>query len=755
MTDQIIEAQARPRETSLRDLFYIFFRHKWKLILFFLAAVVCVVVLTFCRDEIYRSEAKLMVRLGRESVTLDPTATTGQVIPISRTSESEVRAELEILKSREIAEKVVDSIGPEAFHKRPAKELPAEGKVREVVRIVKHYASAAVVKLRDLLQRYHVVVPITDRDKALLIVMKNLKIETQEDGSTISVSYDATSPELAQQVLAKLTELYLEKHIEVHTTPGSYQFFTKQSEHLKACLTQTENQLQDLRSKTGISSLEEQQRVILERIGTLETDIDRAEAAVASSQAKVQSLQATLANMPETVVTASTSGISNYGADLMRDRLYALQIREQDLASKYNEDSRQVQEVRRQIAEAQATLSREEPTRTQVSKGLNVAHQQVKLTLLTEEATLAFHQAEVEVLRRRLAATQAELRTLNDNGTKITALMREIEIQEANYRKYSSNLEQARIDQALQTGRISNITVVQPATLPIKPVRPQRLLQMLLGVLLGAFGGIGLVFLCAYLDHSIKTPEEAEERLQLVTLASIPRVHADRVRPAGWWGKKAKQWIVPARIRQQYNAFRERLLLQSKGAQQTPQVLAVTGCHPGEGASTVAANLAAVLARPGDGGVLLIDADACHPSVHRIFKTKRSPGLTEALTNGQAVEDVILPSPVQNLDVLSAGAANGDPSEILNSNRLSALLESAKRNYRFVVIDLPTVNRASWAVRLASLCDGVALVVEAERSRREVVQRIKDQLIESKANILGVVINKRRFRIPGWLYRRL
>ena len=757
MSDQIIEVEAKPRETSLRDLFYIFFRHKWKLILFCVAVVVCVAVVTFCGADAYRSEAKLMVRLGRESVTLDPTATTGTIIPITQSRESEVQAELEILKSREIAEKVIDSIGPEAILKRPAKakETPAQGEAREPLKVVKQKVSAAVNRLRAFLERHDIVTPVAERDKAVLTVMKNLEIGTQRDSSIVAASYEATNPKLAQQVLAKLIELYLEKHIAVHQTPGSYPFFTQQAEHLRARVAQLEKELQDLKDKTGISSLEEQQRVVLERTGTLETEVDRTEAGLASSQARVQSLRQTLASTPQTVVTASTSGVGNYAVDLMRDRLYALQLREQDLASKYTDESRQLQEVRRQIAEAQGLLSKEQPARTQVTNGLNVAHQQVEVALLTEQAAFSSYQAELDALRSRLANAKAELRTLSDSETKIRVLTREIEIQEQNYRKYSVNLEQARIDQALQTGRISNISVVQPATLPIKPYRPQKVLQLLLGILLGVFGGIGLVFLCAYLDHSIKTPEEAEERLQLPTLASIPRVRTDRVRQAGWLRKQTKQWVVPAGVREQYNAFRERLLLQSTALKEAPQVLAVTSCHPGEGVSTIAANLAAVLARRGDGHVLLIDADVAHPSVHRVFRTRLAPGLTDVLKDGETGEQAIISSPIQNLDILSAGAPNGDPSEIFSSGGLPRLLDSARKRYRFVVLDLPSVTEASWAVRLASLCDGVALVVEAERSRREVVQRAKKQLVESKATVLGVVINRRRFRIPGWLYRRL
>ena len=770
MSDEVFESAERLTETSLRDLCYIFFRHKWKMILFFLAVLVGAAVLTFCRDDVYRSESKLMVRLGRESVALDPTATTGQIIPITQSRASEVQAELEILTSREIAEKVVDAIGPEAFLEGPAKkspdkavpakELPAKGRSVKAVAAgwitnATQRLGSAVGGLRNLLERWHVITPVADRQKAVLIVMANLKIQAQKDGSTISVSYEATSPELAQQVLAKLTELYLEKHIDVHTTPGSYQFFTKQSEHLGAKLAQSEEQLRDLRNKTGITSLEDQQRIVLERIGALERDIDRAEANLLSSATKVRSLQDTLKVMPETVVTAATTGFGNYGADLMRDRLYELQLKEQELSSKYDTRSRQVQEIRRQLAQAEALLNKEEPARTQVTKGLNAAHQQVKLDLLTEQATLAFHQAEVEVLKRRLADAQAERRALTDNMTTVKALTREIDIQETNYRKYASSLEQARIDQALQSGRISNISVVQPATLPIKPFRPRRTLGLFLGVLLGIFGGIGLVFFCAYLDHSIKTPEEAEQRLQLSALASIPRVHANTVRRAGWRGRKAEQWVVPAKVREQYYALRERLLLCLDRSKKAGSILAITGSHHGAGVSTVAANFATALARLENGHVLLVDTDLGCPSVHRIFKKKQSPGLTDVLKNGQAGEDAILPSPIPNLDILSAGTTNGDPSEIFDSDAFARLLDAVRRNYRFVVIDLPTVSQASWAVGLARLCDGVTLVLEAERSRREVAQRVKEQLIESKAKVLGVVINKRRFRIPGWLYRRL
>ena len=767
MSERVVEE--RPRETSLRDLYYVFFRHKWKMILFFFAVIGTMTVVTFLGAKIYRSNAKLLVRLGRESVTLDPTAATGQIIQINQSRKSEINSELEILKSRELLEKVVDSIGVKAFFKYPGEDLSAEDTTRRTIRVIRREVRNAVKGARNLLERSDLVEPLSDRDKVVLGLMKNLEFETMKDSSIIRISYEAKNPKLAQEVIAKLIDLYLEKHIAVHQTPGSYQFFVQQSDHLRDKLVQSENEFRNLKNETGISSLAEQRQVLLNRIGVLELEIDHTDAALATSRANIQALQKALAKVPETMVTGETTGFTNYAADAMRGELYKLQLDRLNLLTNFTKKSRMVQAIQQEIAEAQALLDKEEAVRTQVTRGLNISHQQLELALLTEQVTLSSLQAKVKARKKQFADARTQLKTLNDAEVGIMRLTREIRTQEANYQKYSENLEQARIDHAMEADKISNISVVQPATLPIKPVRPRKLLNLALGLFLSIFGAIGLAFFAEYLDHSIKTPEEAEERLQLPTLASIPRVrgvHARKVYPMVKRRKQAKaggkttketpaQWNIPAKIRKHYEAFMERLLLCSNGYTGSPYVLAVIGCHRHEGVSTVAANLAATLSQHDNGHVLLVDADIGHPSAHRIFKANLSPGLVDILANGQSDGDTIQSLPAQNLHILSAGTTNGNLSEIFDSDRFTKLLKSIKNRYRFVVIDVPALNNASSATCLASLCDGVVLVVEAERLRWEVAQRMKEQLIESNANVLGVVLNKRRFHIPGWLYQTL
>ena len=356
-----------------------------------------------------------------------------------------------------------------------------------------------------------------------------MEIEALKNSNIITISFEAKSQKLAQEAINKLIGFYLDKHINVHRTRGSYEFFNEQTDQFRSTLAQAEENLRELKNKTGIASLEEQRRVLVKRIGDLEQELDGTESALAASKAKGPSDGEEPLRSPRDTGDPGDRRHPNQGVDLMRARLYDLQLKEQDLLSKFTETSTPVQEVRRQIAEAQALISKEEPTRTQVTKGLNEAYKQVQLALLAEKATLSSLEAKAKEQRAQLNSTRGELKAINDSEIRLVQAQREMGIQEANYRKYYEKLEQARIDNALEIGKISNISVVQPATYPVEPVRPRKMLNLALGLFLGIFGGFGLAFFSEYMDHTFKKPEDIEERLKLPTLAAIPRSRKSRV----------------------------------------------------------------------------------------------------------------------------------------------------------------------------------------------------------------------------------
>jgi len=350
-----------------------------------------------------------------------------------------------------------------------------------------------------------------------------------KNSNIISISFKAKDRKIAQIIIEKLITFYLDKHINVHRTQGSHEFFTKQTDQLRNTLFQTEDRFRKLKNEAGIASIEEQRHVLLKRMGDLQQEVEGTEAALASAKAKVETLQGTLRSLPETLVVQETSGHANQGADLMRDRLYVLQIKEQDLLSKFTENSKPVQEIRRQISEAQALLDQEERTRTQVTKGLNEAYKQTQLALLAEKATVSSLQSKLKKLQTQWRSVLGELTAINNNETQLGQVQREVALQEVSYRKYLEKLEEARVDHALEVGKISNISVVQSPTYPMKPIWPVKSLILGLGFLLGIMGGVVIAFCFEFVDHSFKKPEDIEKRLKLPTLAAIPHLSIHEV----------------------------------------------------------------------------------------------------------------------------------------------------------------------------------------------------------------------------------
>jgi len=184
------------------------------------------------------------------------------------------------------------------------------------------------------------------------------------------------------------------------------------------------------------------------------------------------------------------------------------------------------------------------------------------------------------------------------------------------------------------------------------------------------------------------------------------------------------------------------------------RTLGITSCYSGEGVSTVAAQLA-VTAASYDRRVLLVDCSLERPSAERTFRLRLGAGLADYLLEDQELPACIQTTGVENLSVLTAGRSNGRLADAYDAAGLVHLVESLKKEFHLSVFDMPAAGEASPTTRMARLLDGVVLVVEAERVRLEVAQRITEQFVRADVRLLGAVLNKRQHYVPNWLYRTL
>jgi uncharacterized protein involved in exopolysaccharide biosynthesis len=511
-------------ETPFGEVFQSLFRHKRIAVSFFLMSVTGAVLITLAMPKEYRSVGKLFVRLGRENATLDPTATLGQspIVAVPQSRENEINSVVEIIQSRTLLEKVVDSLGPDVVLNSKKKDLAGVSKAADA------WFGPIVSEGKELLSQLNSSAGLNDRQQAILLMGKKLNVEAAKKSNVIDISYDGSTPEQCQLVLAKLMDFYLDEHLRLSRTRGSHEFFAEQTTRLHEELSQRESKLRDLKNATGLASPDAQRQLLVARIGRLQDDLLTADAARAMAKAKVDNLRTQLSSLPESEVTAETSGFGNEGTDRMRDQFYALQIHEKEAAAKYTADHPKMRQIHEQIATSRAVLDQEDQNRKQVTKEPHKLRQLAEAAILAEEPALASLESQTEKLKTQLTDARKDLTVLNDNELRIATLQRDIDLIQADYRKYAGDLEESRIDQQLELQRMSNIGVVQSASYEPRPIRPRNMLNLLLGVGFGMFGGLALPLVLDQFGDRVPS-EPVRRRLQPAFFAGSSRMPEELV----------------------------------------------------------------------------------------------------------------------------------------------------------------------------------------------------------------------------------
>ena len=290
-------------------------------------------------------------------------------------------------------------------------------------------------------------------------------------------------------------------------------------------------------------------------------------------------------------------------------------------------------------------------------------------------------------------------------------------------------------DNATQLGRPGTVSIIDEAIEPSSPVSPDLRFNMALGALLGVMLAVSIVAVQEYLDDTVKTPEDVEAVAGLTTLGVISRfVDADLraiTHPAQ---------AVRSRTSEAFRQVRTNIHF-ARLARETKTVL-FTSSDPGEGKSTIAANVAVVMAEAGD-RVILVDTDLRQPSQHSLFGAPNSFGLTGLLLSDDSdLSRGLIKTPVENLWLLPSGPLPPNPSELLTSAKMKTLIGTLSESADYVLFDSPPILAVTDASILASVADGTIVVIEMGEERAETLRRTRGAIEQANAHAMGVVINK-------------
>jgi uncharacterized protein involved in exopolysaccharide biosynthesis len=506
---------------SLPEVLRVLDRNKRVSAAIFIATIAFVAVAWFIAPRTYVSEARLFVRVGRESVTLDPTATTGQNISVYESRESELSSVVDVIQSRVVVEHVVDGLGPlVVLGRSPLTDAatqiagrpnsPNHG-TRSAMAVPTRLASASVVSpegndsaspdqpapVSSAAQRHshagrsgarHTS---PEREQAIQLVDRSLSVSHGKKSNVVLIACKGSTPELAQRMVELVLDGFREQHMRINRTQGSFEFFVEQERQSRQQLEEASRTLRDEKNRLGLTSIEGQRKLLQEQMSALETSRLEGESLLASATASTVSLRHALTQLPEKQITQEVSGFPNDARDRSRQQLTDLRLRERELLTRFTELHPQVVAVRRQITEGEQILNRRESPIKQQVNAAHPAHQQLHLKLLEEEARVAALKARITAQTEQMQQLREQLTRLNDNEGQIDMLQKRVDLLQAAHRGYEEKGEQARVDKELETEQISNINIVQPATYMPRPVGPKSMLIFGLGFCVAVCGSLG------------------------------------------------------------------------------------------------------------------------------------------------------------------------------------------------------------------------------------------------------------------------
>lgn len=714
---------------SMGDIYYLLFRHKHTILICSVLGLLSAGILFYVATDVYRSETRLLVRYVTEGRVLDPPTSGDREISPGRGGENVINSEIQIFTSRDLIEKVVEEMGFLRF----AGEATNNANQRKI---------AANIQAR-------------------------LQIEVPKNSNIIGIKYDGPDPTVAQEFLRRLTDAYLTRHVEIHRSVGAYEFLSQQTDQLRSRLSETEEELQKIKYSEGIVSIEDSKKMSAARIEELTKGLGELESALAASQARVEFFKGLV---PVRRVTPDSNIIrevtTNAEPLALVMRLQRQRQKEAELLAAYTEDSIPVRSIRDQIKETQRLLDGMklvEVTTNVISLSDAMSTTGGLPDVVNEDlALIASLQAKMAVHKTRLKQTLDEARRIDAVEAKIVDLQRKKDLQEVNYRYLSQSLEHARIDDALNSGKISNISVVQPATLPTQPMREDLIKRMGLALFLGVALGLGLAMAKEYIfDHTIRSAAELRSRLRFPLLVSVPEVGTNhkgmrRVRkplalPAheNAEGGEAEAWGVQKDLHAYCETLRDRLLMTLGDSTKPPHVIGITSCIRGAGVSTIATGLALELSRAGDRPVLLISSGE-NSSLPKIFGVNPFAGIADMGSPPGDTTALVQ----RNVYFVPAEETGKEWAGATPAQRFAEMIPFVRNgNSRFVIVDLPPVDETSLALRVGRLLDGVVLVIPSEKVNRHAAIHAVEELERSGIKVIGTILNQRRQYVPEWLYR--
>lgn len=708
-----IEAESSDTYFYLRAYWQILRKRRWTVLTVASVLTTLVAIISFKMSPVYEATAR--VEMEAETPQIQSLSDLDRAMP---TDQAFVETQVKVIQSDSLAWRAIQQL---RLGENPAFALSPKGGEGQA-------ADSSTATQNQLIKTF--------RD--------HLRVERVRDSRLVEVKFESTDPQLAARVANALVNNYTEYNFrkKYDATRQASGWMEQQLDELKAKVEKSQQAMVDYERQNTIVNISDKQNVVEQRLADLSKDLTNAQGDRLQKESLYDLVRSNEAQVAFIAQNELLQRLEEKYADLKAQYVDAL--------GQYGPNFPKVLRLRDQVNEIQSLIDRE---------------RQRIVTRIRNDYLAALGRE--KLLSAAVAREKLEVGRLNQLLIQHNILKREFETNQQLYENLLQRLKDATVSAGL---RATNIHVVDQALVPAIPVRPKKLLNIAIGLLVGMILGVTLAFVEEGLDNSIKSAEDVEKLVAAPALAIIPQAFSFSDGPRRTCleklgGKKrASDGAVELTVLKQptsslaesYRSLRTSILLST--APRPPQAVLVTSAEPLEGKTCTSLNLALALAQRG-ARVLIIDSDLRKPGIAKSLALDVNKGLSSLLTGAHSLEEALCQlEALPNLWVLPAGPHPPNPAELLSSPSMEELLQRLRQQFDHLVLDSPPLLMVTDATILSTIVDGVVLVVENGVTPRGALTRAHRILGSAGGKILGVVLNKVDFRHDGYYgsyyYRR-
>ncbi len=575
--------------------------------------------------------------------------------------------------------------------------------------------------------------------RAIARTQDKLTVKLLEGTSLIEIGVTSPNPDEVVRVANSVAAAFQEDNFASRNRQvrEAREFIDRQLQDVGARLRQAEDELRTFKEQNKILLFPEETRDSVRRLGTLEEGYAGVRAAIGETEAQLERLRTGPVMRPV--------GVPGDGGDSPMSKLYA-----------------SIAELTIQREALLLTLRPVHPQVKQLDAQLGQVRENLREALATRLQALGGRATE---LQRSIASLRREQAAIPEADLRLARLEREVKVNERLFSLLREKHQEALIREKEQ---VAEVSLVRPAVASRQPINPpQALPKAAVGLVIGLVMAFVLAFVAEALDTSIGAIDDVEAFLETPVLGVIPQLDVqgelseEDVKPAGLDPETEEKYaflislfLPNSRAVEAIRALRTNLLFA--GLEQELKTIMVTSATPMEGKTTIAINLAIVLAQLGK-RTLLVEADLRNPFLHHAFGIAKEPGFTDVVIGSARVDEATLTFSdfilgkagleslidrpgIDNLFLLPSGHQPPNPTEFLSAQAVVSFLADARQRYDYVILDCAPILPVADPVILGSRVDGTLLVVRVGSVARAALRRAKALLEGTRGRILGVCL---------------